>query len=182
MSRYAFAAVAALSSLLASSAAMAVNTVTAAGNLSVQLLVVAGCTVTITTPTVSIGSGANIYPTSTVAGLTGSGTVTATCANGTSYGLTFSSAKPTFSLGGAIGGNTATIPYTVTYAGISSGGGTTTLTQNVSTVSHNTSTGSSSFTTGSQPQAIKFTFTAGAPVGTLVADTYSDALTVTLTY
>jgi len=182
MSRYAFAAVAALSTLLASPAAMAANTATATGNLTVQMVVVAGCTVSITTPTVSIGAGATIYPTTTVAGLIGVGTVTATCPTGTNYGLTFGSAKAGFSMAGAIVGNTTTIPYTVTYSGITLGGGTSTLNSGVSTVSHNTITGSSSFTAGAQPQAIKFTFTAGTPTAALVADTYSDALTVTLTY
>lgn len=182
MSRYAFAAVAALSGLFATSAAMAANTAIATGNLTVQLVVVAGCTVSITTPTVSIGAGATIYPTTPVAGLIGTGTVTSICPTGTNYGLTLGSAKAGFSMAGGIVGNTTTIPYTVTYSGITSGGGSSTLTPNVSAVLHNVITGSSSFTAGAQPQAVKFTFTAGTPSAALVADTYSDALTVTLTY
>ena len=181
MSRYAFAAVAALSGLFATSAAMAANTAIATGNLTVQLVVVAGCTVSITTPTVSIGAGATIYPTTSVAGLIGTGTVTSICPTGTNYGLTLSSAKPGFSMAG-VANPAITIPYTVKYSGITSGGGTSTLTSDVSPVLHNTITGLSSFTAGAQPQAVKFTFTAGTPSAALVADTYSDALTVTLTY
>ncbi len=181
MSRYAFAAAAALSALFASSAAMAA-TLTASTNFTVQVKIIGGCTVVTTAGNaagaiVNIGDSAGILATA-LSSATGTGTVSTTCTTGTDYSIKLVSTGGSFTMKGAVT-NLATIPYTVTYTGISSGGGSSTLATNAS-VLHNTSVGT--FTSGSAPQVTGFKFTPGTPTGTLIPDTYKDSLSVTVEY
>ena len=177
MSRYAFAAVAALSTLLASSAAMAAgsftNTTTASTPFSVKLKVVAGCTVN-TTGLVNIGASTGIF-TAAVVGSTGEGTVKATCTSGGTYGLEFGPSNTTsFTMRGT-GGNTTTIPYTIRYT---RGGSTV-----ISTTTDLAPNTQYAFTGSGSEQSIVFTFTAGTPSVTPAAvDDYSDTVRVTMSY
>ena len=181
MSRYAFAAAAALSALFASSAAMAA-TLTASTNFTVQVKINGGCTVVTTTGNaagsiVNIGDPAGILATA-LSSATGTGTVSTTCTTGTDYSIKLVSTGGSVTMRGT-GANLATIPYTVTYTGISSGGGSSTLATNAG-VLHNTSVGT--FTSNGVAQVTGFRFTPGTPSATLTPDTYKDTLSVTVEY
>ena len=176
MSRYAFAAFAALSASLAPAAATAA-TATASTPFSVQVLVLTACTVN-TSGTVQIGAPTGIYA-SALSTSIGSGTVSATCPVGQTYSLTLASTGSAFLMKGTTP-NGVTIPYTVKYSGLT-GGGSTALVLNAPVV-HNTNTGNGSFTGAGTAQTITVTFTPGTPSGTLVPDTYTDTVQVTLTY
>ena len=184
MSRYAFAAAAALSALLASSAAMA-GTANAAFTLGV--IVSTSCTA-------SAGyvglfgslNGGNYPTTNSLSGQSTGGNLTVTCNASTPYSVKLSSgAASGFNLRGT-SGNTDTITYYVSFTSKSGGGvvntGAVTSATPVSSGAVIGGTQRVGFkTSGANTETLTFTFYTNT-VPSVSPDTYTDQVTVLVEY
>ncbi len=164
MSRYALAAAAALSSMLASSAAMAA---TASGSaFEVSVSVVAACTVTTNLSDFSFSS---LHTASTVAPASREFTAKITCGADLPFNVRLESSSNSYASGSynMING-TSKFPYTVTTAG---------------SVNVNPTTAVGSFTgAGTSATDVKLTFTPGALPSPLLVGKYSDTLTLKIDF
>ena len=185
MSKYAFAAAAALSALIASSAAMATEART--DQFTVSVTVTAGCKVNATgnvffggeakTGGVGTGVGNGVLGT----GLTGATVdkdIKVTCTRGTGYGLTLSSgntANP-FKMAGT-SGNTDKIPYSVAFTS-STAADQATVGGTFPTSGTSLLGATNSFLGNGDEQTVSVTLTIGRLATLPKVDTYSDVVTV----
>lgn len=184
MSKNAFAAAAALSMMVVGSAAMAASSPTATTPFTVSIKINDGCTVN-TSGAVSLSGSSGVVSKTLGTAQSNTGKVTATCTNGTRFGLKLTSTNNAtgtdgkFYMKGLKPLNSVTIPYTVKYTSIT--GATSTLVpgSGVSELLSGTASSTTSFTAGSSDAEITLTFTSGTPSAAPIADDYSDTVNVT---
>ena len=164
MSKYAFAAAAAVSALIASSAALAG---TSAGTaFDVRLVINAGCTISNSGDPAYFGTSSGVSGTESTPP-TASKAVTVTCTNGTAYSLHVNSSAFTLT-----SGSKTPIAYQAALSGSTANLGSTQVTTGFS------QTGNGS----AQPLTVKFTlpnWNAAAPYDVA---TYSDNITLSVDY
>ena len=185
MSKNVFAAAAALSMMMAGSSAMAGSPASASTPFTVSIVVSDGCIIN-TSGAVPLHSGTGA-PGTALSNLSNTGRVTATCTDGTKYGLTLTSTNNISANDGKFflkgtGTNATKIEYTVNYTSFTKGDGAnadSALTANTPVLSKTSTGTTTSFTGGGAESTITFTFATGTVTGAPKADTYSDIVNVT---
>lgn len=154
---------------------------------TVKVKVVASCTVT-TSGLVQLGAASGIGANAVTGSLTQTGTVTANCPDRLNYSFTLTSRNPGGFVMRGTNGNTATIPYLVSFDSFTGGGVNAANTGFNMTRGYGSGVESAKLLVGgggNSTLTFSFTagsFTAGALSGNLPPDDYSDIVDVSLSY